>query len=138
MDSSSSTLYCNLADKNKLQKLCSRGRLLPRKPLPLLHDSCTAVFFTISETAVFSRIHLTLYTSGEYPVVLCFPEQTRVYFSMYTNHIQHCSLLCNLCFTFRGLRGCPSVLSFSSLNQEFQFVMGDEERIFLNLPYVHI
>lgn len=60
IDSSSSTLYCNLADKNKLQKLCSRGNLLSRKPLPLLHDSCTAVFFIIFETAVSSKSHLTI------------------------------------------------------------------------------
>lgn len=60
VDSSSSTLYCNLADKNKLQKLCSRGRRLPRKPLPLLRNSCTAVFFTISETAVSRKSHLSI------------------------------------------------------------------------------
>lgn len=42
-----------------------------------------------------------LHTSGEYPVILWFPEQTRVYFSVYTNHVQPCSLLCT-CASLSG------------------------------------
>lgn len=73
-----------------------------------------------------------LHTSGEYPVILWFPEQTRVYFSV----CQRCTAL--QVPTFRDLRDCPSVFSFSSLNKALQFVMGYEERIFLNFLYVCI
>lgn len=133
IDSSNSTLYCNLADKNKLQKLCSRGHLLPRKPLPLLR-----VFFTIPETAVSSKSHLTIiHLRG----ISCHSVIPRADLSVFLYVYQPRRALqpsVHLCFTFRDLRGCPSVFSFSSLDQSLQFVMGDEERIFLNLPYVRI
>ena len=116
--------------KIKLQELCSKGRLLPGKPLPQLHDSCTAVSFTISETAVSRESRLTITHLRGISCQAAIPRaDPSVLLYVYQPRTAP-QLSVHLRFAFRDLRGCPSVFSFSSLNEAFQFVMGDVERIF--------
>lgn len=95
-----------------------------------LHDSCTAVSFTVSETAVSRDSHLTVTNLRG---IFCQAAIPRAESSMLLYVYQPRTALQlseHLCFAFRDLTGHPSVLSFSSSNEAFQFAMGYVERIF--------
>lgn len=95
-----------------------------------LYDSCTAVSFTIPETAVSRENSVTItHLRG----ISCQSAVPRADLSVLLYVWQPCvapQLSVHLRFAFRDLRGCPSVLSLSTSNEAFPFVMGDVERFF--------